>query len=77
MGTMKIRRLKTILRQRGYSVRPGKGSHRVWTHPSRPEHPIVLAGGNNEDARPYQIARVCRGQHLYRSACLYSQPLKS
>jgi len=68
---MKIRRLKTILTRRGYTVRSGKGSHCIWTHPSLPGRPIVLAGGNNEDAHPYQIARVCRGQHHHRSTCLY------
>ncbi len=68
---MKIRRLKIILRRRGYTARPGKGSHCIWVHPHRPEQRIVLAGGNNDDAHPYQVARVCRGQHFHRSASLF------
>jgi hypothetical protein len=37
---MKIRELKTILQRRGYTVRPGKGSHSIWTHPDQPEKPV-------------------------------------
>lgn len=68
---MKIRRLKKILHQRGYIVRSGKGSHFIWTHPHRPDRPIVLNGSDSEDARPWQIARVCKGQRYHRSASLY------
>ncbi len=67
---MKIRRLKTILQQRGYIARPGKGSHCIWVHQERPDQHIVLAGGNNEDAHPYQVARVCHGQRFHRSATI-------
>ena len=59
---MKIGRLKTILRRRGYTARPGKGSHCVWVHPSRPEQRIVLAGDDGRDAHPYQVAQVCKGR---------------
>ena len=59
---MKIRRLKSILHQRGYTARPGKGSHCIWVHPSRPEQRIVLAGTDGKEARPYQVAQVCKGQ---------------
>ncbi len=68
---MKVRQLKRILRRRGYSARPGKGSHCIWVHQERPDQRIVLAGGNNEDAHPYQIARVCRGQQFHRSASIF------
>jgi predicted RNA binding protein YcfA (HicA-like mRNA interferase family) len=67
---MKIRRLKTILRRRGYRMRPGKGSHSIWTHPDQPEKPVVLHGAGSDDAAPYQVARVCKGQKQYRSASL-------
>ena len=59
---MKIRRLKTILHQRGYTCRSGKGSHRIWMHPSRPEQRIVLAGADSKEAHPYQVAQVYKGQ---------------
>ncbi len=59
---MKIRRLKSILRRRGYTARPGKGSHCIWVHPRRPEQRIVLAGANGRDAHPYQIAQVLKGR---------------
>ncbi|MBA2395087.1 MAG: type II toxin-antitoxin system HicA family toxin [Ktedonobacteraceae bacterium] len=64
---MKIRRLKIILRQRGYTCRSGKGSHRIWVHPSRPEQRIVLAGADGKEAHPYQVAQVCK-KHRSRSA---------
>lgn len=67
---MKIRELKALLRKRGYHVRPGKGSHSIWTHPAQPGKPIVLNGSDSENARPWQIARVCRGQRYHRSASL-------
>jgi predicted RNA binding protein YcfA (HicA-like mRNA interferase family) len=67
---MKIRELKTLLHRRGYRVRPGKGSHFIWTHPAQPDKPIVLHGADSEDARPWQIARVCKGQRYHRSASL-------
>ncbi len=58
---MKIRRLKSVLRRRGYTARSGKGSHCVWVHPRRPDQRIVLAGGNGKDAHPYQVAQVYKG----------------
>ena len=55
---MKMRRLKALLRRRGYLCRPGKGSHSVWTQPAWPTSRLVLHGADGEDARPYQEARV-------------------
>lgn len=57
---MKIRDLEVLLCQRGYSVRPGKGSHRIWSHPFRSSRPIVLHGRACDDAHPYQVRRVCK-----------------
>jgi HicA toxin of bacterial toxin-antitoxin, len=55
---MKIRALKALIRRRGYISRPGKGSHSIWTHPTRPNSRLVLHGSDGDDAKPYQIARV-------------------
>jgi len=38
------RKLKAILRDHGWSfLRPGKGDHEIWAHPSAPK-PIVVDG---------------------------------
>jgi predicted RNA binding protein YcfA (HicA-like mRNA interferase family) len=58
---MKVGQLKQILRQRGYIMRPGKGSHSVWHHPASPRRPIVLHGRDSDDAHPYLVARVYKG----------------
>jgi predicted RNA binding protein YcfA (HicA-like mRNA interferase family) len=55
---MKNRDLKRMLTRRGWRARPGKGNHVVWSHPDHPEQRIVLSGGKNDDAHPYQIALV-------------------
>ena len=49
----KIRELKAMLRNAGFSVRPGKGSHTVWKHPRLPDF-LTLAGNDGDDAKPYQ-----------------------
>ncbi|ANV84671.1 hypothetical protein AWQ21_09915 [Picosynechococcus sp. PCC 7003] len=49
----KIRELKKLLRQAGFTMRPGKGSHTNWTHPKYAGR-ITLAGKDGTDARPYQ-----------------------
>ncbi len=54
----KIRQLKAALSKAGFSVRPGKGSHTVWTHPALPEEEITLAGKDGNDAKPYQVRDV-------------------
>ena len=58
---MKMRNLKALLRRRGYISRPGKGSHSIWTHPTRPASRLVLHGTDGEDAKPYQIRRARKG----------------
>jgi predicted RNA binding protein YcfA (HicA-like mRNA interferase family) len=53
----KIRELKSMLRKAGFSFRPGKGSHSVWSHPKVPKS-IVLAGNDGDDAKRYQEKEV-------------------
>jgi len=59
---LKLRQLKAMLRHSGFTSRPGKGSHSIWTHPKRPTIRLVLSGSNGSDARPYQVTRV---RHLH------------
>lgn len=54
----KIRQLKASLKKAGFHVRPGKGSHTVWTHPALQTLEITLAGHDGNDAKPYQIKDV-------------------
>jgi predicted RNA binding protein YcfA (HicA-like mRNA interferase family) len=54
----KIRELKAKLRKAGFTSRPGKGSHIVFTHPDLPGDRLVLAGSDGDDAQRYQIADV-------------------
>ncbi|TMC14533.1 MAG: type II toxin-antitoxin system HicA family toxin [Chloroflexi bacterium] len=61
---MKLRKLKKILRQRGYRSRPGRGSHEVWTHPRAPHKPIVLCGSEGSDAQPYLVAQVFKDKRI-------------
>lgn len=62
---MKIRILKDLLRKHGYTCRPGKGSHSIWTHPVQHEIKFVIHGADGDDARPYLVSRV-------RKALMYS-----
>jgi hypothetical protein len=55
----KIRELKGLLAKAGFTCRPGKGSHTKWFH-SRLPRPVVLSGGDGDDAKPYQEADVAR-----------------
>jgi predicted RNA binding protein YcfA (HicA-like mRNA interferase family) len=50
----KIRELKRQLRQAGFSWRPGKGSHTVWTHPALPRVELTMSGSDGDDAKKYQ-----------------------
>lgn len=54
----KIRKLKSLLRKAGFMVRPGKGSHTVWTHQRLLGERVVLAGKDGDDAQPYQEKQV-------------------
>ncbi|CAA9209006.1 MAG: hypothetical protein AVDCRST_MAG77-1906 [uncultured Chloroflexi bacterium] len=49
----KIRDLKASLRRAGFTERPGKGSHTVWSHPAL-QRRITISGGDGDDAKPYQ-----------------------
>ena len=55
---LKIRQLKASLTKAGFSWRPGKGSHTVWTHPALPKLEITLSGKDGNDAKPYQVKDV-------------------
>lgn len=49
----KIRELKKILQQAGFSQRTGKGSHSNWYHPLYSGR-ITISGNDGADAREYQ-----------------------
>ena len=49
----KIRELKSALLKAGFSYRPGKGSHTVWSHPQLP-YSLTLSGKGGADADRYQ-----------------------
>jgi predicted RNA binding protein YcfA (HicA-like mRNA interferase family) len=48
----KIREIKRLLLNTGFTWRQGKGSHTVWKHPLLNE-PIVIARKDGEDAPLY------------------------
>ena len=49
----KIRELKQMLRQAGFSEFPGKGSHTNWIHPLYAGK-ITVSGNDGADAKRYQ-----------------------
>ena len=49
----KIRELKSMLLNAGFSYRQGKGSHTFWTHPLIIDQPITIAGKDGDDAKLY------------------------
>jgi predicted RNA binding protein YcfA (HicA-like mRNA interferase family) len=53
----KIRELKQMLKKAGFSSRPGKGSHTIWSHP-KASRSITLAGNDGKDAKRYQEKEV-------------------
>ncbi|MFW9261577.1 type II toxin-antitoxin system HicA family toxin [Nostoc sp. CALU 546] len=48
----KIRELKSLLLQAGFTYKPAKGSHSKWLHPHLPKA-IIIAGKDGSDAKPY------------------------
>jgi predicted RNA binding protein YcfA (HicA-like mRNA interferase family) len=59
----KVRELKAMLQRAGFSYRPGKGSHSVWSHPKLPGKNVTVAGNDGDDAPPYlekQVKRAIR-----------------
>jgi predicted RNA binding protein YcfA (HicA-like mRNA interferase family) len=49
----KIRELKSLLLQAGFTYRPGKGSHSNWYHPLLAGK-VTLSGKDGNDAKAYQ-----------------------
>ncbi len=49
----KIRELKQMLRQLGFTELPGKGSHTNWIHPLY-SGKLTVSGKDGADAKPYQ-----------------------
>jgi predicted RNA binding protein YcfA (HicA-like mRNA interferase family) len=49
----KIRELKRMLLKAGFTSRPGKGSHTVWSHPLL-AYSLTLSGRDGGDADRYQ-----------------------
>lgn len=54
----KVRQLKADLLREGFTWRPAKGSHTVWTHPLLPGESVSLSGNDGNDAQPYQEQKV-------------------
>jgi len=53
----KIRELKQMLRQSGFTEVPGKGSHTNWVHPFYTGK-ITISGKDGADAKRYQEKEV-------------------
>ncbi|MGB3514050.1 MAG: type II toxin-antitoxin system HicA family toxin [Microcoleaceae cyanobacterium] len=53
----KIRELKQMLRQAGFTEIPGKGSHTNWIHPLYAGK-LTVSGQDKNDAKPYQEKNV-------------------
>lgn len=48
----KIRELKSLLLNAGFSYKPAKGSHSKWIHPKLPKA-IIIAAKDGDEAKPY------------------------
>jgi predicted RNA binding protein YcfA (HicA-like mRNA interferase family) len=48
----KIRELKSLLLQAGFTYKPAKGSHSKWIHPKLSQS-IIIAGKDGNDAKQY------------------------
>jgi predicted RNA binding protein YcfA (HicA-like mRNA interferase family) len=48
----KIRELKTMLQQAGFTYKPAKGSHSKWIH-QKLSKSIIIAGKDGNDAKIY------------------------
>ncbi|MBF2009534.1 type II toxin-antitoxin system HicA family toxin [Chlorogloeopsis fritschii PCC 9212] len=53
----KIRELKQMLRQAGFTELPGKGSHTNWIHPLYTGK-LTISGKDSADAKRYQEKEV-------------------
>jgi predicted RNA binding protein YcfA (HicA-like mRNA interferase family) len=61
----KIRELKAMLRKAGFSSRPGKGNHSVWSHPRLSGRNVTVSGNDGNDAPEYLEKKV---RHAIREA---------
>ncbi|GJD20579.1 hypothetical protein RIVM261_055350 [Rivularia sp. IAM M-261] len=48
----KVRELKSILKQAGFTYKPAKGSHTKWKHPKLSTS-VIIAGKDGDDAKSY------------------------
>lgn len=48
----KVRELKSILKQAGFTYKSAKGSHSKWKHPKLSTS-IIIAGKDGDDAKSY------------------------
>jgi predicted RNA binding protein YcfA (HicA-like mRNA interferase family) len=71
---LKMRELRSALRDLGFVSRLGRGSHEVWTDPASPRRRVVLYGKDGNDAPKYQMSRV--RHHLQRGAMVYTSSAK-
>lgn len=53
----KIRELEADLARAGFTRKPGKGSHRKWTHPKH-KGSVTISGQAGADAKDYQEEEV-------------------
>lgn len=58
----KLRELKSLLLKAGFTSRPGKGSHTVWSHPLLPGN-LTMSGKDGNDAKSYQERDVKNAIH--------------
>jgi predicted RNA binding protein YcfA (HicA-like mRNA interferase family) len=56
----KIRELKAMLRKAGFTMRPGKGSHSVWSHVKLMGKKVTIAGNDGDDAKTFLEQQVNR-----------------
>jgi predicted RNA binding protein YcfA (HicA-like mRNA interferase family) len=56
----KLRELRPDLRKAGFVLARQRGSHQVWQFPEIDDAEIVLSGGDDDDAKPYQERDVKR-----------------
>ena len=63
----KKRQIRADYLKAGFAERPGKGDHRVYTHPLLSEH-YVVAGADGKDALDYDERNLKRARHALEEA---------
>lgn len=58
----KIRDLKSLLLQAGFTYQTGKGSHTKWSH-SLLSGKLIISGKDGDDAKPYQEKDINNALH--------------